>query len=220
MVKNYAVIGGKIAELKEEIHRHSSALQETIHERFDDLQYASNVNAGQTDTKLNILESLVLQLLNKTKISNKINNNKNDVLIKEVENNDSKVSNYSDINNKMKNNKIGDTTIITISNYGFVNFTLNWIIHLEKLNINKFIVFCYDTAIFNFLKEKKHANNLVMVPSEWLDYKISSSYSNWESSDYKKITQSKTNIWYHLAKLGHNFIFSDPDVVWLKDYSI
>ena len=55
-----------------------------------------------------------------------------------------------------------------------------------------------------------------MVPSEWFDYKISSSYSNWLSKDYNQIVQSKTNIWYHLAKLGHNFIFSDPDVVWLN----
>jgi hypothetical protein len=120
------------------------------------------------------------------------------------------------INRLIKRNQIKKDTIITISNYGFVNFTLNWIIHLEKLNMNKFIVFCYDNEIFSLLKEKGYANRIAMVPREWLDFNISSTFSSWSSIEYNKIVQSKTNIWYHLAKLSHNFIFSDPYVVWLN----
>ena len=36
--------------------------------------------------------------------------------------------------------KFGKVTIFSISNYGFANMTLNWIISLKKSNFNNFVV--------------------------------------------------------------------------------
>ena len=71
--------------------------------------------------------------------------------------------------------------------------------------------------IFSFLKEKGYKKRILMVPQKWLDFEVSTEFSGWASLDYNRIVQSKTYIWYHLVKLGHNIFFSDPDVVWLNE---
>ena len=124
-------------------------------------------------------------------------------LLKSVKNLNSSVN----INDLVIKNKIKDVTIITISNYGFINMTLNWILHLEELNFNKFIVFCFDTVLFDALKRNGYETRIAMVPRQWLDFDISVNPSSWETRDYNRITQSKTLIWHHLVKLGHHILF-------------
>jgi hypothetical protein len=120
----------------------------------------------------------------------------------------------------IKQNTVNDLLIVSISNYGFKNLTLNWITNLHKLGFNKFVVFCFDLELYEFLSEKGYKNNLAIVPSEWLDFKVSKSFLNWGSKDYNQITQAKPQIWYQLLKLKLNIFFSDPDVVWLNEHII
>lgn len=108
-------------------------------------------------------------------------------------------------------NKIKNDTIITISNYGFANLTLNWISHLEKLNLNKFVVFCFDTLIFDLLEKNGYETRIAMIPGEWLDFNVSTNYSSWDSLHYNHIVQAKTHVWYHLAKMGHNIVYRYTD---------
>jgi hypothetical protein len=115
-----------------------------------------------------------------------------------------------------KQNTVNDLLIVSISNYGFKNLTLNWITNLYKLGFNKFVVFCFDQELYEFLSEKGYKNNLAIVPSNWLDFKISKSFSSWATKDYNQITQAKPQIWYQLLKLKLNIFFSDSDVAWLN----
>ncbi len=123
------------------------------------------------------------------------------------------VNDYIEI---IKQNTVNDLLIVSISNYGFKNLTLNWITNLHKLGFNKFVVFCFDLELYEFLSEKGYKNNLAIVPSEWLDFKISKSFSSWATKDYNQITQAKPQIWYQLLKLKLNIFFSDSDVAWLN----
>ena len=70
-----------------------------------------------------------------------------------------------------------------------------------------FIVFCFDTSLFDALKRKGYETRIAMVPRQWLDFDISVNPSSWETRDYNRITQSKTLIWHHLVKLGHHILF-------------
>ena len=123
---------------------------------------------------------------------------------------------FPSINNVIIQNKINGCTILTATNHGYRNFTLNWIKHLEKLNFKKFVVFCFDKEVFKFLKDKGYETRIAMVPNGWLDFGVSKLFSTWASKDYNHIVQSKTFIWYHLLRLKHNILFSDSDVVWLN----
>jgi hypothetical protein len=116
----------------------------------------------------------------------------------------------------MRANQIDDFTIITIANYGFREFLLNWIINLSKHGFHKFVVFSFDQGLVDYLAEKGYQNNVVIVPRAWLDYNISTDFANFAHETYVKIVKSKTNIWLNLLTRKYSFIFSDPDVAWLS----
>jgi len=103
--------------------------------------------------------------------------------------------------------------VITLSYYS--KFLINYG-PILALGFNKFVVFCFDLELYEFLSEKGYKNNLAIVPSEWLDFKISKSFSSWATKDYNQITQAKPQIWYQLLKLKLNIFFSDSDVAWLN----
>lgn len=109
-------------------------------------------------------------------------------------------------------NKLNNFSIITATNYGFREFALNWILNLKKLDINKFVVFCFDSKVFYYLKSKGYEQHLLIVPDEWLDSKLESDFANFNTKDYNKIVRAKSHIWFQMIKQNH-FIFSDPDVV-------
>ena len=71
-------------------------------------------------------------------------------------------SNYS-IDEIIKNNTKNDLLILSISNYGFKDLTLNWITNLNKLDFKKFIVFCFDQELYEFLSKKGFKNNLGQI---------------------------------------------------------
>lgn len=116
----------------------------------------------------------------------------------------------------LNRNKINDICIVSISNWGYHELTENWIISLERLNFNKFVIFCFDYELFDYLVNKGYQNNVVMVPPTWLDYNVSAGYHSYGSKDYSHIVQSKVPIWLELLKLKFNIFFSDPDIVWLN----
>ena len=52
-----------------------------------------------------------------------------------------KLQNDQEIIEILKKNKINECNIITISNYGYKDLTLNWIKSLQNNNFNKFVIF-------------------------------------------------------------------------------
>jgi hypothetical protein len=118
----------------------------------------------------------------------------------------------------MKANQINNTTIITIGNYGFKEFIHNWILNLKKFNYDKFVVFSYDQALVDYLSEKGFPDNVILVPSKWLDHKLSANFSSWGQDSYKLLVKSKTNIWNSLLLRNYTFLFSDPDVAWISKH--
>jgi len=160
--------------------------------------YYNNLLINYRSVLAKVAKKITFNYQSTTKITNKI-----------VE------SNYS-IDEIIKNNTKNDLLILSVSNYGFKDLTLNWITNLNKLDFKKFIVFCFDQELYEFLSKKGFKNNLAIVPSNWLDFNVSKSYSSWATKDYNQITQAKPQIWYQLLKLNCNIFFSDSDVAWLN----
>jgi hypothetical protein len=118
----------------------------------------------------------------------------------------------------MRFNQIDDFTIITLANFGFREFVLNWIMSLKKHGYHKFVVFSFDQALVNFLQLLGFQDNVILVPRVWLDYNISSNYADWAQETYVQIVKSKTNIWLNLLSRNYSFLFSDPDVAWISSH--
>lgn len=116
----------------------------------------------------------------------------------------------------LKINQIGDVCIISISNFGYKKFTLNWIQSLLQNNYQKFLIFSFDIQLVDYLNKNGFANKTVLVPKNWIDFQITIESSNWASKEYNQIQQAKIQICYQLLKINQNILFSDPDVVFLN----
>ena len=79
---------------------------------------------------------------------------------------------------------------------------------LKKNNFNRFVVFCNDAELFEYLSVLGFVNNLAMVPSIHID-----SNKNLNFSKKFTITQAKAFVWYKMMEYGVDFMFSEPDVV-------
>jgi hypothetical protein len=118
----------------------------------------------------------------------------------------------------MNDNFIDYTTIITIGNYGFREFILNWILSLKKCHLNKFVVFSYDQSLVDYLTEKGYRDNVILVSSKWLNYNLTTNFSAWGQDAYKLIAESKTVILNNLLMRNYSVITCDTDVVWLNKH--
>lgn len=121
---------------------------------------------------------------------------------------------------KVRKNKINNCTIITISNYGFKELTLNWIKSLEKNNYHKFVVFSFDEELYDYLKQKGYSDRTTIVPSDWLEFELTKLPTNFGNKDYNKITQSKVHVHYNLLLNNITFLMSDVDIVWLSSHIV
>jgi hypothetical protein len=120
----------------------------------------------------------------------------------------------------MNQNKHGHMTVVTIANFGYRELVQNWILSLKRNGFNKFVVFCFDQELLDYLKDLGHEKNAVLVPQEWLDYNLISTNTHFQEPDYINLVKSKTNVWVHLIYLNQSFVHSDPDVVWLSNATL
>ncbi len=84
---------------------------------------------------------------------NTFNSSKNFKVIEKqtTQRSSTKVNENSNFNRAWKQNEINDTCIITISNCGYRDFVLNWIISLKRNGYSKFLVLCYEEKLLQFL---------------------------------------------------------------------
>ncbi len=108
--------------------------------------------------------------------------------------------------------------ILAISSYGNRNITLNWIISLKRNNYIKFIVFCFDNQLKEFLSARGYANNTLMVPSEWVSFQVSPDPQDFRKGQFDLMMQSRVVIWYQLLMLEKIFLACDTDVVILSKH--
>lgn len=94
--------------------------------------------------------------------------------------------------------------------------TLNWILSLKKINIDKFLILCLDQDLFNFLAHKGYLDNLFMVPSDWHEFKLTQYMTVWNTKEFDTLMHARTQIIHKLLKLNVTLLFTDLDIVWLN----
>jgi hypothetical protein len=119
----------------------------------------------------------------------------------------------------LPNNAISGAVIITISNYGYKNMTLNWIASLLRTGHTKFVVFCYDTDLLISLAEIGFRANVALVPTSWLEFSLTKNvYNENIKQEFDQMMQSRVAVWYQIALRDRSFLFSDADLVFLSEH--
>jgi len=103
------------------------------------------------------------------------------------------------------------TVIVMASNDGYASLTSNTVASLHKLGFHNYVIIGLDDKACALISAD--AGSCVPVDGE----RVSSSAQPYRSQAYKKIVQQKP-IWVKKAvDMGYNVLFTDTDIVWLKD---
>lgn len=103
-----------------------------------------------------------------------------------------------------------NTLLITLTNYGYLLYTLNMLKSLRNFNIDKKVfVICIDDKSYNIIKRLGY-NALCL--NENLN-----SFYEWNKKGYDKLTYFKVLMIYKLLCLNINLVLIDGDIVFRKN---
>jgi hypothetical protein len=105
----------------------------------------------------------------------------------------------------------GKTVITTVTNYGYLFYTLNMLKSLKPYGLDKkILVVCIDIKGANILR--KLGYNVFCIDDNQLG-----KFSPWNTKGYDKICYLKLELIYKVLSLGINILLADGDLVFLRD---
>ncbi|KAF7724741.1 hypothetical protein EC973_000769 [Apophysomyces ossiformis] len=112
----------------------------------------------------------------------------------------------------------GRVLLTAVVNSGMLDYTLNWIMSLERTNHNKFLVFAIDEALEEALISRGYKDHVVRIPPSWFHVALASDFVKWKSNAYRPITHAKSLVVERLLYLDITVWFSDVDIVLTSPY--
>ncbi|XP_071490368.1 uncharacterized protein [Diadema antillarum] len=109
----------------------------------------------------------------------------------------------------------GRRVILTTSNYGFVNMTKNWLKSLRNSGVQeRVVIIAEDKASHSELRAIRRPNLTV----EYTELGRSQrKVMTWGEQSYRDFVSKRAIYILRLLRRGVDVLFSDADVVWLKD---
>jgi hypothetical protein len=105
----------------------------------------------------------------------------------------------------------GKTVITTVTNYGYLLYTLNMLKSLKPYGLDKkILVVCIDVTGANILR--KLGYNVFCIDDNQLGR-----FSPWNTKGYDKICYLKLELIDRILSLGKNVLLVDGDLVFLRD---
>lgn len=106
------------------------------------------------------------------------------------------------------------TVITTVTNYGYLLYTLNMLKSLKQFNLDKKILnICIDKKSANILK---HLGYNVFCIDDLSSQEITK-FCPWNTKGYDKICYLKLELIYRILSLNKNILLVDGDIVFLRD---
>jgi len=103
------------------------------------------------------------------------------------------------------------TIITTVTNYGYLLYTLNMLKSLEPFGLDrKVFIACIDKKAFHVLK--KLGYHVFCIEDNTLG-----TFCPWNTKGYDKICYLKLELIYHILSLKKNVLLVDGDIVFQKD---
>ena len=122
--------------------------------------------------------------------------------------------------NKLQNNTEDGVVIIALSNFGMKEMTMNWIASLKISDYKRFVVLCFDFAMYRFLAEHGLEDNAAMIPSSWYNMTLETEFVQWGDQRYLAMLHGKILVILELLKRGFTILHSDVDIVFLSPFVV
>lgn len=107
------------------------------------------------------------------------------------------------------------TVLTTVTNYGYLLYTLNMLKSLKPFQLDtKILIVCIDAKAAKVLK--KLGYNVFCI-EDLTEQKELGKFSPWNTKGYDKICYLKLELIYRILSLNKNILLIDGDLVFLKD---
>ena len=105
---------------------------------------------------------------------------------------------------------------VTLTNYGYREYTDNMIESLERLGIGDIMnIYCIDEDAFKYFEEKRPNNKVYLIKN--LYGKKVKEFVAYQEDDWEDIVYNKLNLIKRLLEKNIDVIFVDGDIVFLKN---
>lgn len=119
----------------------------------------------------------------------------------------------TDLNNCLLQD--GKTVMTTLTNYGYLLYTLNMLKSLKPFDLDtKILIVCIDAKATKVLK--KLGYNVFCIENLAAQKELGK-FSPWNTKGYDKICYLKLELIYRILSLNKNILLIDGDLVFLKD---
>eukprot|EP00483_Globobulimina_turgida_P003407 UN03413 len=108
--------------------------------------------------------------------------------------------------------------LVTITTFGFVDFTKNWVISLQKNGINDSLVLCGDIKCYQSIKQFSSNINVELISDSILPEH--GRFARFDSQLYKKIVNERSAIMHTLFMKLYKYNNSQYDGVLFMDSDI
>lgn len=109
---------------------------------------------------------------------------------------------------------LSKTKILSCVNNGYLDFALNWLKYIRLLNIQKFVVlYCLDTESYKRLSLEKDIKCVLHISKKFKTESI----SEFHQKGWDNLMWNKMEAIHQLLSSGFNVLYSDTDVVFLKN---
>lgn len=126
-----------------------------------------------------------------------------------------------------KNSSIGKFVITIAVNYAFRKLALNFVCNLKRLNLQNYVILSMDKAVYEYLavrganvffyEETVQRRRLHSLPSHSVLNSSAEVENVFGSSAFVETSRRKSILVLKVLRLGYSVLFSDVDVVWIRD---
>ncbi|GMH36929.1 hypothetical protein BSKO_04802 [Bryopsis sp. KO-2023] len=136
----------------------------------------------------------------------------------ETETNNENTANEEEINpadyplsiERMRSIATDNYIIVTWANFHYLDFAVNWVVHLVANNISAFAVGAMDGEILESLVQRR-------INTFSMESNLTISDFGWGSTAFHAMGRQKVDLIYAFTKMGMNVIIADVDCVWLRN---
>lgn len=103
--------------------------------------------------------------------------------------------------------------IVLSANYGYLDFVINWVCTSSVLNL-KYVVVSQDDTLHSYLTNNTH---IPTVSGTAFNISAPLGHYDYDSSGFNFVSHMKFVAVRSILQQGYNVLFSDVDIVWLKN---
>lgn len=127
------------------------------------------------------------------------------------------VTNSTHVSDSRRDESVHDKLVVAIAvNYAFRQLALNFVCNLKRVAVSNYVILAMDRTVFDYLAARG-ANTFFYESSTKTTRRLLQHSHKFGSTAFVETSRRKSILVLKVLRLGYSVVFSDVDVVWVRD---